>query len=869
MDNSIYERILNGELSFKVEDSCPVATKDIAVNLKNRKTAIDSAMYGPLNPSEPNEDYWKKIGEEWDVDVASAKKQLCGNCALFIVTPQMKDCINSGVTGGERPDEWAAIDSAGELGYCEAFDFKCASKRTCRAWVVGGPITEEKENQVEEKAAKGGQENQISSWMNSMNDDEVDSLFPENEEVTDEEAKWMFGDEAESFKQSLMKRRKMRGGYVSPNMGMEEKAAKKPVLRDPKGGLTAAGRAHFNKTEGSNLKPGVQGPADTPEKMRRKGSFLTRFFTNPRGPMKDEKGRPTRLALSAAAWGEPVPQTVEAAKKLANKGQSLLGRYRRYKESSKGKKSLESFDFFIKELGAPVGQQSGTVGSRQPKPAAGGSQKPKTISGRGGGSSSSENYNPKARDMDGDGNVQEGTEFMRAADPRTETADSTDRRRRNAPPKNDSTDRRRRDAQRGNESRPPSTPAVAGTVDLDKRKPVTRPDGTTATVRNEQIVIGTADGLTTLIPTTGPNGEYWDPETQEGTSAAVAHYEKTDEHLGKFKTEGEAGAYSDWLYAQETSRTGQTSRTWQTDTGSADTRERGIIRENLEKMGFDGEAFRKLVDAESRKLKPGQKTNWNPGRLPNGGKIAADGTYIPPDMVREDDKRASDYYRERREARANASRPKITREGDVVPDKNRDRIPPKKTTTRTGSADSMERNTPKAPRTGTADSMERNAPRTPRTGTADSMERNAPRTPRTGTADSMERNAPRTPRTGTADSMERDAPKAPRTGTADAQGRRAEAEERRRTGKGQGFDKLETEAEVNAYRESYGLPPIKPKSPSGGRTGSADSQERTSSTSRRPNVQVPTTSDGTIIPNKNTDRRKPKPKGPTPLEDFI
>ena len=745
MDNSIYERILNGELSFKVEDSCPVATKDIAVNLKNRKTAIDSAMYGPLNPSEPNEDYWEKIGEEWDVDVPSAKKQLCGNCVMFIVTPEMKDCISSGVTGGERPDEWAAIDSAGELGYCEAFDFKCASKRTCRAWVVGGPITEEKENRVEEKAAKGGQENQISSWMNSMNDDEVDSLFPENEEMTDEEAKWMFGDEAESFKQSLMERRKMRGGYASLDMEQKGKSASKEdslsfldskeaefsdyidsldddefdakfpddsdetvnevkflfgvgvafgrrtlmnrrkrrkkketegqfstkgagnsQLRDPKGGLTAAGRAHFNKTEGSNLKPGVKGPADTPEKMRRKGSFLTRFFTNPRGPMKDEKGRPTRLALSAAAWGEPVPQTVEAAKKLDDKGQSLLGRYRRYKESSKGKKSLESYDFFVKKLGAPVGQQGGTVSSRS--------------GGTVGGSSGQTNYNPSARDADGDGNVQEGTEFMRAAAPRKD--DTTDRRRRNAPRKDDTTDRRRRNA-------PPKDDTT------DRRR------------RNAPRTRGASD-----------------------------------------------------------SPANTTSRTWQTDTGSADTRERGIIRENLEKMGFDGEAFRKFIDAESRKLKPGQKTNWNPGRLPNGGKIAGDGTYIPPDMVREDDKKASDYYRERREARANASRPKITREGDVVPDKNRDRIPPKKTTTRTGSADSMERNAPKAPRTGTADSMERNAPRTPRSGTADSM-------------------------------------------------------------------------------------------------------ERTSSTSRRPDVQVPTTSDGTIIPNKNTDRRKPKPKGPTPLEDFI
>jgi HK97 family phage prohead protease len=99
-------------------------------------------------------------------------------------------------------------------------------------------------------------------------------------------------------------------------------------LRDPKGGLTAAGRRHFNETEGSNLKPGVKGPADTPEKMRRKGSFLTRFFTNPSGPMKDEKGEPTRLALSAAAWGEPVPQNMQDAAALAAKGRRLLERYK-------------------------------------------------------------------------------------------------------------------------------------------------------------------------------------------------------------------------------------------------------------------------------------------------------------------------------------------------------------------------------------------------------------------------------------------------------------------------------------------------------------------------------------------------------------
>lgn len=140
------------------------------------------------------------------------------------------------------------------------------------------------------------------------------------------------------YKQVGMK--KGKGGKMVPNCvpidgkSEEEQEDEKSALRDPKGGLTAAGRAHFKRTEGANLKPGVKGPANTPEKMRRKGSFLTRFFTNPSGPMKDDKGRPTRLALSAAAWGEPVPQDRSDAAKLAAKGRRLLERYENSKKKS-------------------------------------------------------------------------------------------------------------------------------------------------------------------------------------------------------------------------------------------------------------------------------------------------------------------------------------------------------------------------------------------------------------------------------------------------------------------------------------------------------------------------------------------------------
>jgi hypothetical protein len=101
-------------------------------------------------------------------------------------------------------------------------------------------------------------------------------------------------------------------------------ASRKTRLKDPQGGLTAAGRKHYARTEGAHLKPGVKGPADTPEKMKRKGSFLRRHFANLRGPLVGDDGKPTRLALSARAWGEPAPKTEAAAKRLAEKGARLL-----------------------------------------------------------------------------------------------------------------------------------------------------------------------------------------------------------------------------------------------------------------------------------------------------------------------------------------------------------------------------------------------------------------------------------------------------------------------------------------------------------------------------------------------------------------
>lgn len=65
-------------------------------------------------------------------------------------------------------------------------------------------------------------------------------------------------------------------------------------------GLTAKGRAKYNRATGSNLKAPAPHPKSEKDAARRR-SFCSRMAANP-GPMKDEKGRPTRKAASLKRW---------------------------------------------------------------------------------------------------------------------------------------------------------------------------------------------------------------------------------------------------------------------------------------------------------------------------------------------------------------------------------------------------------------------------------------------------------------------------------------------------------------------------------------------------------------------------------------
>jgi hypothetical protein len=84
--------------------------------------------------------------------------------------------------------------------------------------------------------------------------------------------------------------KKFKEGGVSLAVGRGEKLPTKQGA-----GLTQKGRDKYNRETGSNLK------APQPQGGARKDSFCARM-SGMAGPMKDEKGQPTRKAAALARW---------------------------------------------------------------------------------------------------------------------------------------------------------------------------------------------------------------------------------------------------------------------------------------------------------------------------------------------------------------------------------------------------------------------------------------------------------------------------------------------------------------------------------------------------------------------------------------
>lgn len=75
----------------------------------------------------------------------------------------------------------------------------------------------------------------------------------------------------------------------------------KKAHQNPSGGLNAAGRAHFKRTEGANLKPPAPNPK-TKEDKGRKASFCARSAGQMKMWPEAAKDPESRLRKARRAW---------------------------------------------------------------------------------------------------------------------------------------------------------------------------------------------------------------------------------------------------------------------------------------------------------------------------------------------------------------------------------------------------------------------------------------------------------------------------------------------------------------------------------------------------------------------------------------
>ena len=118
---------------MEIKVNCPPPTQDKRLNARNRVRAFRQAMYGPIRLTLLGKvkdlhgrargwenRYWHKLAHKWGLPYEAAIQRRCGNCGAFDTSQAMVAC------GGANAE--------GSVGYCRAWNFSCAARRTCLSW---------------------------------------------------------------------------------------------------------------------------------------------------------------------------------------------------------------------------------------------------------------------------------------------------------------------------------------------------------------------------------------------------------------------------------------------------------------------------------------------------------------------------------------------------------------------------------------------------------------------------------------------------------------------------------------------------------------------------------------------------------------
>jgi hypothetical protein len=127
------------------------------------------------------------------------------------------------------------------------------------------------------------------------------------------------GPQLDPMQQQMMQQQMMQQQMMPQQMMPQQMMPQQPMMqpqqfarggavwqrkegKNPEGGLNAAGRASL-KAQGHDIKPPVSAKQakKSPKAAARRKSFCARMGGMP-GPMKDDKGEPTRKALALRKW---------------------------------------------------------------------------------------------------------------------------------------------------------------------------------------------------------------------------------------------------------------------------------------------------------------------------------------------------------------------------------------------------------------------------------------------------------------------------------------------------------------------------------------------------------------------------------------
>ena len=121
-----------------MEDKLPAQLLYPEVNVANHLLAIKYEALGPLDPREPNPEFWAAKVEKWQVLEGEARTRLCMNCAHYDNSPEIVEYMQNTWTPiklQELPIDPAPVDIPGDLSACcTRWTITCTAMRTCDAW---------------------------------------------------------------------------------------------------------------------------------------------------------------------------------------------------------------------------------------------------------------------------------------------------------------------------------------------------------------------------------------------------------------------------------------------------------------------------------------------------------------------------------------------------------------------------------------------------------------------------------------------------------------------------------------------------------------------------------------------------------------